>query len=89
MQLGCGGEGGEAEAGFGGVLEVRAGVGKEDEGHGWLVGEVLVVVGCFGGWREAWMIKVLGVGWVWLMGELGLGLGEVLGVRVRTTLLLG
>lgn len=34
MQLGGGGEGGEAEAGEGGVLEVRAGVREEDEGHG-------------------------------------------------------
>lgn len=33
MQLGCGGEGGEAEAGLGGVLEVGAGVREEDEGH--------------------------------------------------------
>lgn len=33
MQLGRGGEGGEAEARFGGVLQVRAGVGEEDEGH--------------------------------------------------------
>ncbi len=36
MQLGGGGEGGEAEAGLGGVLEVGAGVGEEDEGHGFL-----------------------------------------------------
>ena len=36
MQQRCGGEGGEAEAGFGGVLEVGAGVREEDEGHGWL-----------------------------------------------------
>ena len=34
VELGCGGDGGEAEAGFGGVLEVGAGVGEEDEGHG-------------------------------------------------------
>lgn len=34
VELGCGGEGGEAEAGFGGVLEVGAGVGEEDKGHG-------------------------------------------------------
>ena len=34
VELGCGGEGGEAEAGFGGVLEVGASVGEEDEGHG-------------------------------------------------------
>ena len=34
VELGRGGEGGEAEAGFGGVLEVGAGVGEEDEGHG-------------------------------------------------------
>lgn len=34
MELGCGGEGGEAEAGFGGVLEVGARMGEEDEGHG-------------------------------------------------------
>ena len=33
MQLGCGGVGGEAEAGLGGVLEVGAGVREEDEGH--------------------------------------------------------
>ncbi len=30
----CGGEGGQAEAGEGGVLEVGAGVGEEDERHG-------------------------------------------------------
>lgn len=36
MQLVCGGEGGEAEAGEGGVLKVRTGVGEEDEGHGGL-----------------------------------------------------
>jgi len=35
VQERCGGEGGQAEAGEGGVLEVRAGVGEEDEGHGW------------------------------------------------------
>lgn len=34
MQLGRGGQGGQAEARFGGVLEVGAGVGEEDEGHG-------------------------------------------------------
>lgn len=33
MELGCGGQGGQAEAGLGGVLEVGAGVGEEDEGH--------------------------------------------------------
>lgn len=33
VQLVCGGEGGEAEAGLGGVLEVGAGVREEDEGH--------------------------------------------------------
>ena len=33
MELLGGGERGEAEARFGGVLEVRAGVREEDEGH--------------------------------------------------------
>lgn len=30
-----GGDGGLAEVGFGGVLQVRAVVGEVDEGHGW------------------------------------------------------
>lgn len=30
----CAGDRGQAEAGAGGVLEVGAGVGEEDEGHG-------------------------------------------------------
>ena len=33
MEHFCGGEGGEAERDAGGILEVGAGVGEEDEGH--------------------------------------------------------
>jgi len=44
--LGCGGEGGEAEAGEGGVLEVGAGVGEEDEGHGGVFGGCGLKGGC-------------------------------------------
>ena len=51
MQLGCGGEGGQAQARFGGVLEVRAGVGEEDEGHGWRSSDVCVCG--IGGWGLA------------------------------------
>lgn len=60
MQLGRGGEGGEAEARFGGVLQVRAGVGEEDEGHAGFWGERRGV-------REGKGCKlareVVGVGW--------------------------
>ncbi len=65
MQLGRGGEGGQAEARFGGVLEVGAGVGEEDEGHGcawWVMMRMWmwwVVGGGFGG-----MVK--GVDGVWV-----------------------
>lgn len=37
MVLGGVRDGGEAEAGEGGVLEVGAEVGEEDEGHAWRV----------------------------------------------------
>ena len=40
---------------------MRAGVGEEDEGHGWLEKIWCVCVCVVGGWREAWMITVLGV----------------------------
>lgn len=38
MELFGEGDGGQAEAGEGGVLEVRAGVGEEDEGHCFVLG---------------------------------------------------
>ena len=50
MELGRGGQGGEPETGFGGVLQVGAGVGEEDEGHG--CAEVERGVGWGGGANE-------------------------------------
>lgn len=58
MELGGWGEGGEAEAGFGGVLEVGAGVGEEDEGH-LFFSFFLLFLGfvCF------WLLGWVGLGW--------------------------
>lgn len=64
VQLGGGGEGGEAEAGEGGVLEVRAGVREEDEGHG---------CGVVGGVGGGWAARAERLG-----GEVGCGSWRVL-----------
>lgn len=84
VQLGCGGEGGEAEAGLGGVLEVGAGVREEDERH-CLFFSFFFVVGSSEGWMgwgvgtRPWMV-CLGVrrgreGWVFVGGSFRLFAG--------------
>lgn len=75
MQLDCGGDGGEAEAGLGGVLEVGAGVREEDEGHCYCCCSFFFFGCCFlvgngkgrvGSWRKA-------LDGVWMCAEEGKG----------------